>query len=90
MPLATAIRIGNPQSWTEALVRRLIGMPRNPVFDFTLLAFLWYQHAVVSGYGMLDDFKLGMKNVRQIFGKSRPEARRSFLETLDTGAEATV
>jgi len=74
----------------EAIVRQLIRMPRNPAFDFTLLAFLWYQHAVVSGYGMLDDFKLGMKNVKQIFGKSRPEARRSFLETLDTGAEATV
>jgi hypothetical protein len=65
-------------------------MPRNPAFDFTLLAFLWYQHAVVSGYGMLDDFKLGMKNVRNIFGKSRPDARRSFIETIDTGAEATV
>jgi radical SAM superfamily enzyme YgiQ (UPF0313 family) len=74
----------------EAIVRRLVGLPRNPAFDFTLLAFLWYQHAVVSGYGMLDDFKLGMKNVKQIFGKSRPDARRSFLETLDTGAEATV
>jgi radical SAM superfamily enzyme YgiQ (UPF0313 family) len=74
----------------EALVRQLIRMPRNPAFDFTLLAFLWYQHAVVSGYGMLDDFKLGLKNVKQIFGKSRPEAKRSFLETLDTGAEATI
>ena len=39
---------------------------------------------------MLDDFKLGLKNVGQIFGKSRPDARRSFLDTLDTGAEATV
>jgi anaerobic magnesium-protoporphyrin IX monomethyl ester cyclase len=74
----------------EAIVRRLIGLPRNAVFDWTLLAFLWYQHAVVSGYGMLDDFKLGLKNVGQIFGKSRPGARRSFVETLDTGAEATV
>jgi hypothetical protein len=74
----------------EALVRRLIRLPRNPAYDWTLLAFLWYQHAVVSGYGMLDDFKLGLKNVKQIFGKSRPEAPRSFLETLDTGAEATV
>jgi anaerobic magnesium-protoporphyrin IX monomethyl ester cyclase len=74
----------------EAVVRKLIRLPRNPAFDFTLLAFLWYQHAVVSGYGMLDDFKLGMKNVKNIFGKSRPEGMRSFVETLDTGAEATI
>jgi radical SAM superfamily enzyme YgiQ (UPF0313 family) len=74
----------------EALVRRLIRLPRNPAYDWTLLAFLWYQHAVVSGYGMLDDFKLGLKNVKQIFGKSRPEGRRSFVETLDTGVEATI
>ncbi len=74
----------------EAVVRKLIHLPRNPAFDFTLLAFLWYQHAVVSGYGMLDDFKLGMKNVKNIFGKSRPEGMRSFVETLDTGAEATI
>src|SRR6185295_19734568 len=74
----------------ETLVRRLIHMPRNKAFDFTLLSFLWYQHAVVSGYGMLDDFKLGLKNVKQIFGKSGSQTRRSFLETLDTGSEATI
>jgi radical SAM superfamily enzyme YgiQ (UPF0313 family) len=74
----------------EALVRRLIRFPRNAAYDWTLLAFLWYQHAVVSGYGMLDDFKLGLKNVKQIFGRSRPEGRRSFVETLDTGVEATI
>jgi radical SAM superfamily enzyme YgiQ (UPF0313 family) len=78
----------------EALVRRLIKLPRNRLFDFTLLTFLWYQHAVVSGYGMLDDFKLGLKNVAQFFGKSRSDAppppKQSFLDTLDLGADATV
>lgn len=74
----------------EALVRQLIRMPRNRVFDYTLLSFLWYQHAVVSGYGMLDDLKLGLKNVKQIFGTSGSQAKRSFLETMDTGAEATI
>jgi len=74
----------------EQLVRKLVKLPRNKLFDFTLLSFLWYQHAVVSGYGMLDDFKLGLKNVGQIFGKSGSQARRSFLETLDTGNDATI
>jgi radical SAM superfamily enzyme YgiQ (UPF0313 family) len=74
----------------ETLVRQLIRLPRNHLYDFTLLSFLWYQHAVVSGYGMLDDFKLGLKNVRQIFGRSRGEPRRSFVETLDTGSDAAV
>ena len=74
----------------ETLVRQLIRFPRNPAFDFTLLSFLWYQHAVVSGYGMLDDFKLGLKNVGQIFGKSGPQTRRSFIETIDTGGEASI
>jgi hypothetical protein len=74
----------------EQLVRQLIRMPRNPAFDFTLLGFLWYQHAVVSGYGMLDDFKLGLKNVGQIFGKSGQQTKRSFLETLDMGSDASV
>jgi hypothetical protein len=74
----------------ETLVRQLIRLPRNPAFDFTLLSFLWYQHAVVSGYGMLDDFKLGLKNVGQIFGKSGPQTRRSFIETIDTGGEASI
>ncbi|MFT5288720.1 MAG: anaerobic magnesium-protoporphyrin IX monomethyl ester cyclase [Planctomycetota bacterium] len=53
----------------EALVRRLIRLPRNPIYDWTHLAFLWYQHAVVSGYGMADDLKLGLKNLGQIFGQ---------------------
>ena len=54
----------------EALVRRLIHLPRNKVFEWIHLAFLWYQHAVVSGYGMADDLKLGLKNLGQIFGRS--------------------
>ncbi len=82
----------------EALVRRLVKMPRNPAFDWTLLAFLWYQHAVVSGYGMLDDFALGLKNLGQIFGRkiggTHDHARRSatqrLVETLDTGNQATI
>jgi hypothetical protein len=74
----------------EAMVKRLIHLPRNPAFDFTLLFFLWYQHAVVSGYGMLDDMRLGFKNVGQIFGKSGSQARRSFIDTLDMGSDATV
>ena len=83
----------------EALVRQLIRMPRNPAFDFTLLAFLWYQHAVVSGYGMVDDFKLGVKNLGQIFGKREGGVHRygdgtrkknQFLDTLDTGLDAGV
>lgn len=82
----------------EALVRRLIRMPRNRVFEWTHLAFLWYQHAVVSGYGMVDDFKLGLKNVRQIFGRlsggthlaGAPETKNQFIETLDTGMDASV
>jgi radical SAM superfamily enzyme YgiQ (UPF0313 family) len=74
------------------LVQKLIKLPRNPAFDFTLLAFLWYQHAVVSGYGILDDFKLGLKNVRQIFGKSQVPANRraSFLDTIETGVDAAL
>ncbi|HKX45649.1 MAG TPA: radical SAM protein [Planctomycetota bacterium] len=78
------------------LVKSLIKLPRNPLFDWTLLAFLWYQHAVVSGYGMMDDFKLGLKNIGQIFGKGRggvhqyTESGNQFLETLDTGRDAAV
>ena len=74
------------------LVKQLVKLPRNPVYDFIPLAFLWYQHAVVSGYGMLDDVKLGLKNVKQIFGKTKsanPEAN-AFLDQIDTGGEAAV
>jgi len=72
------------------LVRKLVKLPRNRAFDFTLLAFLWYQHAVVSGYGMLDDLKLGFRNVGQIFGRTKSERERAnaLLETMDTGGEA--
>ena len=80
----------------EALVRRLVHLPRNRAFEWTHLAFLWYQHAVVSGYGMLDDLKLGLKNVGQIFGRREGGTHRygaeknQFLETLDTGLDASV
>ncbi len=82
-----------------ALVKKLIRLPRNPVYDWTLLAFLWYQHAVVSGYGMMDDFKLGVKNIGQIFGKKKggthrygaaPAGKNQFLDTLDTGLDVGV
>jgi len=79
------------------LVQRLIKLPRNPVYDWTLLAFLWYQHAVVSGYGMLDDFKLGVRNLRQIFGRNiggthqyGAEPKNQFLDTMDTGTTGLI
>ena len=79
------------------LIKLLIKLPRNPLYDFTLLAFLWYQHAVVSGYGMLDDFKLGWKNIGQIFGRRkggthgvREAASKALLDTMDVGNEAAV
>ena len=77
------------------LVRKLIRLPRNPFYDWTLLAFLWYQHAVVSGYGMIDDFKLGLKNLGQIFGKRTggtheygEDEKNQFLDSLDSGLDA--
>ncbi len=73
----------------EALVRQLIKLPRNKAFDFTQLFFLWYQHAVVSGYGMLDDFFLGLKNVKNVFAKTETK-RESFLDHMDLGSDATV
>jgi len=63
----------------EALVRRLIRLPRNRLFELIQLSFLWYQHAVVSGYGMLDDFLLGLKNLPNVLARTRvraPEQRR--------------
>lgn len=81
----------------ESLVRHLVKLPRNRVYDWIPLAFLWYQHAVVSGYGMLDDFKLGVLNLKQIFGKSEggthqygQRERPSFLDTIETGNEAAA
>ncbi|MCZ6597677.1 MAG: radical SAM protein [Planctomycetota bacterium] len=79
------------------LVKRLIKLPRNGVYDWTLLAFLWYQHAVVSGYGMLDDFKLGVKNLKQIFARRQGgtheygdgEPKNQFLDSLDSGLDAS-
>jgi hypothetical protein len=77
------------------LVRQLIKLPRNRVFDLTQLSFLWYQHAVVSGYGMLDDFLLGLKNVGNVFAhtKRRQAAAKSepsFLAHMDIGTDATL
>jgi radical SAM superfamily enzyme YgiQ (UPF0313 family) len=73
------------------LVRALIRLPRNRVFEVTQLSFLWYQHAVVSGYGMLDDFLLGLKNLRNIFQPTRrAPAGRSLAARMETGVEATL
>ncbi|MCC7012427.1 MAG: B12-binding domain-containing radical SAM protein [Planctomycetes bacterium] len=75
------------------LVRALIRLPRNRLFEVTQLSFLWYQHAVVSGFGMLDDFLLGLKNVRNIFQPTRRKRlpqRVSLADRMDTGAQATV
>ena len=38
------------------LVKKLVKLPRNPVYDWSLLAFLWYQHAV----------RLGLWHVRRL------------------------
>ena len=76
------------------LVKQLIKLPRNRGFDFTQLAFLWYQHAVVSGYGMLDDFLLGLKNLGQILQptsrKGAPPKRDSFVDHMDVGSDASL
>jgi len=82
----------------ETIVRQLIRFPRNPAFEWIGLAFLWYQHAVVSGYGMVDDFKLGLKNLGQIFGRrsggthryGRVESKNQFIDTMDTGLDASA
>ena len=59
--------------------------------ELTQLSFLWYQHAVVSGYGMLDDFLLGLKNLRNIFQPTkRREAGRTIAQRLDTTPETTL
>jgi anaerobic magnesium-protoporphyrin IX monomethyl ester cyclase len=78
----------------EALVRRLIRLPHNRAYVLTQLAFLWYQHAVVSGYGMLDDLLLGLKNVQNVFARTRRVEREkrepAFLAHLDVGPDATI
>jgi radical SAM superfamily enzyme YgiQ (UPF0313 family) len=73
------------------LVQRLIKLPKNRAYQLVQLSFLWYQHAVVSGYGMLDDLLLGLKNAAQVF---QPTKRRrtveTFLDHMDLGSDATV
>lgn len=83
--LAVYVPFGMP------LVRRLVKLPRNPAFDMTLLGFLFYQHAVVSGYGLFDDMKLGLRNLGNIFGRSQDRERKSTLaDTIDTGGEGAI
>ncbi|MBM3991337.1 MAG: radical SAM protein, partial [Planctomycetes bacterium] len=73
------------------LVRALIRLPRNRLFEVTQLSFLWYQHAVVSGFGMLDDFLLGLKNLRNIFQPTRrASAGRGLAARIEAGVEAGV
>lgn len=75
------------------IVKQLMKLPPNRVFDFSHLFFLWYQHAVVSGYGMLDDLKLGLKNVSQIFGRRKGgtwKDENQFIATLDTGQDGAI
>ena len=76
------------------IVKQLMKLPPNRVFDFSHLFFLWYQHAVVSGYGMLDDLKLGLKNVSQIFGRQKGgnnwKDENQFIATLDTGQDGAI
>ncbi len=65
------------------------------MYEFSLLGFLWYQHAVVSGYGMIDDFKLGLKNLGQIFGKRSGGThqygeKNQLIDTIDSGLEASL
>ena len=73
------------------LVKQLIKLPRNRLFELSQLSFLWYQHAVVSGYGMLDDFLLGLKNVSQILQPTRTRApRETFLDHMDIGRDAAL
>jgi hypothetical protein len=38
---------------------------------------------------MLDDFLLGLKNVKNVFAKTKTK-RESFLDHMDLGADATV
>ncbi len=75
------------------IVKRLLKTPHNRVYDFAHLSSLLYQHAVISGYGLLDDLKLGLRNVGQIFSKRvnyRGEGENQFLATLDTGDDGAL
>jgi anaerobic magnesium-protoporphyrin IX monomethyl ester cyclase len=71
------------------ITRALIKLPRNGLFELCQLAFLWYQHAVVSGYGLLDDFLLGLKNLKQILRRTHAR-RESFVDHVDSGVEAAI
>lgn len=77
-----------------SLVKQLVKLPRNKAFDTVGLGFLWYQHAVVSGFGMLDDVKLGMKNMSQIFGRKSGGTHQygttRLVDTMDIGTDATI
>jgi radical SAM superfamily enzyme YgiQ (UPF0313 family) len=73
------------------LVKRMIKLPRNRAYELAQLSFLWYQHAVVSGYGMLDDLMLGLKNAAQIFQPTlERKPRESFIDHMDVGSDATI
>ena len=76
------------------LVKQMVKMPRNRLFDSVGLGFLWYQHAVVSGFGMLDDIKLGVKNLSQIFGRKSGGTHQygttRLVDTMDIGNDAAV
>ncbi|MDG2142207.1 MAG: hypothetical protein P8N31_01500, partial [Planctomycetota bacterium] len=76
------------------LVKKLVKLPNNPAFDGVGLAFLWYQHAVVSGFGMLDDFKLGVRNLSQIFGRksggTHQYGKTKLTDTMDIGTGADL
>ncbi|MFT5152725.1 MAG: hypothetical protein ACI841_002724 [Planctomycetota bacterium] len=73
------------------IVRQLVKLPRNKAFDVTLLGFLLYQHAVVSGYGLLDDMKLGLRNIGNIFGSSsKGRAKSGLIDTMDIGSDAGI
>ena len=39
---------------------------------------------------MLDDFFLGLKNVKNVFAKTKVKREMSFIDHLDLGADATV
>ncbi|MFT7671265.1 MAG: anaerobic magnesium-protoporphyrin IX monomethyl ester cyclase [Planctomycetota bacterium] len=76
------------------VVKQLIKIPRNPVFGAVGLGFLWYQHAVVSGFGMIDDIKLGVKNLPQIFGRksggTHEYGKTSLADIMDIGSDAAI
>lgn len=76
------------------LVKKLVKLPNNPAFGGVGLSFLLYQHAVVSGFGLFDDIKLGLRNVSQIFGRrsggTHQYGKTGLLETMDIGTGADL